>query len=375
MSKKLHLQKVEYDYKDLSPVMSKDTLEYHRDHLAKGYVTKYNNKQGDEAFNEAGAFLHNIFFPQLKGPSKNNKPEGACLELINGKHESFDNFKNKFEETALSMQGSGWVYMSISGDIKTIPNHAVRKDIALLVDWWEHAWALDYQHDKVDYLKNMWRIIDWDLINDRLNMKQSSASSLGLTKLSSEMTIDDLPKRFPMAFRRWIREGYYSGRIDSSYDIGSRSRLANWMFNRESDETRLKIYQAWKLIQDAREDSKEAPAGEPEVIDAVTPEPLQLDLFSEDNLEAKIIKLSFWLLKNNLEKEASLVCSLSKHAVLRKKVRKTRGKGKKDRKEWGLFSKKNPKKVLRWFGPKKPSKKQVAKEEARVHAFAGAYEG
>ena len=61
---------------------------------------------------------------------------------------------------------------------------------------------------------------------------------------------------------------------------------------------------------------------------------------------------------------------LEKSAVLKKKLRTTRGKGKRDRKEWGLFSKKKPKKVLKWFGPKKPSKKQIAKEEARIHAFS-----
>ena len=307
MSEKLHLKNVEYDYKDLSPVMSEDTLRYHRDHLAKGYVTKYNDKQGDTEFNEAGAFLHNIFFPQLKSPAKNNRPKGACLELINSKYESFDNFKKEFEKVALSMQGSGWVYMSTAGDIKTISNHSIRKDIALLIDWWEHAWALDYQHDKTDYLKNMWRIIDWELISDRLNTKRSSLFSQPLTKLSGKLTLDDLPKRFPMAFRRWIREGYYSGRIDSSYDIGSRSRLANWMFNRETDETRLKIYKAWKLIQDARNDKAEEPIPEKEEAPVFAPEPLQLNLFSFDSQREKMIKLSSWLFKNGFETEASLV--------------------------------------------------------------------
>ena len=68
----------------------------------------------------------------------------------------------------MKIQGSGWVYMSTSGDIKTIVNHQVKNDIAMLVDWWEHAWALDYQHDKGKYLNNMWRIINWDIVNVRL---------------------------------------------------------------------------------------------------------------------------------------------------------------------------------------------------------------
>jgi Fe-Mn family superoxide dismutase len=68
----------------------------------------------------------------------------------------------------MAIQGSGWLYLSTQGEIKTIPNHQVRTDIALLVDWWEHAWALDYQSDKQRYLDNIWRIINWDVINDRL---------------------------------------------------------------------------------------------------------------------------------------------------------------------------------------------------------------
>ena len=59
-----------------------------------------------------------------------------------------------------------------------------------------------------------------------------------------------------------------------------------------------------------------------------------------------------------------------KESRLVKKKRTTRGKGKKDRVEWALVSKTNPKKILRWFGPRKPSKKRVAKEERRVHSFA-----
>ena len=39
----------------------------------------------------------------------------------------------------------------------------------MIVDWWEHAWALDYQHDKTKYLKNIWKIINWDIVNERIN--------------------------------------------------------------------------------------------------------------------------------------------------------------------------------------------------------------
>jgi len=60
---------------------------------------------------------------------------------------------------AMKIEGSGWVYLSTTGKIKVIHNHEIRFDILLLIDWWEHAWALDYQSDKI------WSIMNWDLFN------------------------------------------------------------------------------------------------------------------------------------------------------------------------------------------------------------------
>jgi Fe-Mn family superoxide dismutase len=77
-------------------------------------------------------------------------------------------FKKQLEEEAMKIQGSGWIYMSRSGEIKTIKNHVIKKDIALLIDWWEHAWALDYQSDKKKYLNNIWRCINWEYVNRRI---------------------------------------------------------------------------------------------------------------------------------------------------------------------------------------------------------------
>lgn len=171
---KLKLEKINYKKDELSPVMSEDTIKYHRDNLAAGYVKRFNEGKGDAKFNEAGAFLHNIFFPQLKPPSGSNKPHGACIELIKSRWETFDNFKEEFLKVAMGIQGSGWVYLSRSGDIKTIKNHQIKNDIVLLIDWWEHAWALDYKQDKKRYLSNIWKIINWDVVNDRINIKKSS---------------------------------------------------------------------------------------------------------------------------------------------------------------------------------------------------------
>lgn len=164
----LRLNPLPYARTDLEPVLSQESLDYHYGHLARGYVDRYNRGQGDSDFNEAGAYLHNLFFPQLRAPQGANRPQGAVLSLIEREHGSYDQFRERVESEAMGIQGSGWVYMSRSGEIKTIANHAIRRDIALLIDWWEHAWVLDYQHDKKKYLKNLWRIMDWNVINNRL---------------------------------------------------------------------------------------------------------------------------------------------------------------------------------------------------------------
>jgi Fe-Mn family superoxide dismutase len=164
----LVLEKLPYNRSGLAPVMSQATVDYHYGELAKGYVDRYNKGEGDATFNEAGAFLHNIYFPQLMPPKSNNQPKGASLALINRKYGSFKDFKEAMKAEAMKIQGSGWIYMSRSGEIKTIKNHQIKNDIALLIDWWEHAWAKDYSSNKAKYFDNIWRCINWDKVNIRI---------------------------------------------------------------------------------------------------------------------------------------------------------------------------------------------------------------
>ncbi len=159
---------------EVSPVMSQDTLDLHYEKLAKGYAKRYNNNEGDKDFNYAGAFLHNTWFPQFREVRKNNPPNGPMLGFINKHFGSYDKFKNEFEETAMKIQGSGWAYLAYDGKIKTIKNHEVRDDILLLVDWWEHAWILDYGSDKKKYLSELWKIINWNVMSTRLGKSWSA---------------------------------------------------------------------------------------------------------------------------------------------------------------------------------------------------------
>ena len=165
---KLETTPLPYGVKDLAPVMSADTIDYHYEHLAKGYAKRYNAGEGNADFNRAGSFLHNKFFPQLRAPKAANRPKGAVLELIETNFKTWEDFKEQFKEAAMKIQGSGWVYLSTSGAIKTIANHAVRTDIALILDMWEHAFSLQYRWDKESYIDSFWKIVNWDIVNERL---------------------------------------------------------------------------------------------------------------------------------------------------------------------------------------------------------------
>jgi Fe-Mn family superoxide dismutase len=157
-----------YKKDELEPAISEDTMQYHYGKLYKGYVDRFNNGEGDADFNEAGAFLHNIYFTQFQKPSRSNEPDGSAGEFITKNYKTFDKFKDAFEKEAMQIQGSGWAYLARDGTIKTIKNHQIKMDIVLLIDWWEHSFQFDYGSDKKSYLNNQWKIINWNVISSRI---------------------------------------------------------------------------------------------------------------------------------------------------------------------------------------------------------------
>jgi superoxide dismutase, Fe-Mn family len=152
---------------ELSPVFSKDAIDLHYGTLYKNYVKKALAGEGE--FQVAGAKLHTLFFEQLQIPKSSNKPSDISKILINQKFGDFNKFKDSFTKTALGIHGSGWVYLDTKGVIKTITNHKDVDNIALIVDMWEHSFVLDYGADKEKYLSSIWNVINWNIINARIN--------------------------------------------------------------------------------------------------------------------------------------------------------------------------------------------------------------
>jgi polyribonucleotide nucleotidyltransferase len=113
---KLETTPLPYTHKALEPVMSPATIEYHYEHLAKGYAKRYNAGEGNADFNRAGSFLHNKFFPQLREPKGANRPKGAVLELIETNFKTYEDFKAEFKKVAMGVQVVVHV-MSINPDV------------------------------------------------------------------------------------------------------------------------------------------------------------------------------------------------------------------------------------------------------------------
>jgi Fe-Mn family superoxide dismutase len=153
---------------DFKPVFSEETMDIHYGTLYKKYVEAA--KSGDASdFQLAGAYLHTILFEQIQIPATSNNPIGISKSFIEDYFGSYENLKKAVEEAALDLTGSGWIYVDTKGSIKTIEKHKIVSNIVILIDMWEHAFLIDYGADKKKYLKELWKTINWDIINTRLN--------------------------------------------------------------------------------------------------------------------------------------------------------------------------------------------------------------
>ena len=166
----LELQSLPYKITDLAPVLSKENVDYHYDILSRGYVNRYNNNEGDPDFNYGGAKLHNLWWQQFKPAKETSKFDGPIKQTIDANYGDLKGLEEKLVEAAMTIQGSGWVYLTKTGTIKTTPNQSCKPDVFMPIDMWEHSFT-DYvpaKDAKVKYIKAVLKLIDWNAINRRL---------------------------------------------------------------------------------------------------------------------------------------------------------------------------------------------------------------
>ncbi|MFA5025136.1 MAG: superoxide dismutase [Candidatus Shapirobacteria bacterium] len=184
--KKLTIIPLSYPYESLEPVISRKIMELHHDKHYAAYVNGANaasektekNREvmRDFSFNYNGAKIHEIFFSNLKKPDDNNKPKGKILEVINLNFGSFENFWKEFSVAATSVEGSGWAVLWKDEENNLTIGQLEKHNLLglngmapiLVLDVWEHAYYLDYQNDRKQYVDNFWKIINWEDVESRL---------------------------------------------------------------------------------------------------------------------------------------------------------------------------------------------------------------
>jgi len=166
--KEIVQKKVLFDITKLKPVVSVESFDMHYNKIYKKHVDDFNNDKGDFAFNKAGAFLHELYFENIREARANNAPSGKAEHIIKVRYGSFENFLKTLFEQAERLQGNGWLWMNTSGYVNIIPNHRIVDNIALVIDMWEHSFVPVFGSDREAYLKQHLSIINWEVVNNRI---------------------------------------------------------------------------------------------------------------------------------------------------------------------------------------------------------------
>ena len=173
-------------------VISEQTLGFHHGKHLKAYVDNLNKmlpgsgleglpladvvcKAEGGLFNNAGQVLNHVMYFEQFGLA-NHVPQGKMLGLLERDFGSVEAFKKEFEQKGATLFGSGWVWLSMDKDGKLVVTQQKDADNPvtmglkplLTFDVWEHAYYLDYQNRRADYLAALWQIVDWQVVEGRL---------------------------------------------------------------------------------------------------------------------------------------------------------------------------------------------------------------
>ena len=192
--KKFELMALPYGAEALEPVISKETIAFHHGKHLAGYVNNLNGllegsplaelsleeivlKAEGGMLNNAGQILNrNMYFQQFSGNPK-LAPSGKLAEAIVRDFGCFEAFKEEFQKKGATLFGSGWVWLSADKDGKLViiqetnAANPIQKGLKPLLtfDVWEHAYYLDYQNRRPDHLAALWKIVDWNVIENRFS--------------------------------------------------------------------------------------------------------------------------------------------------------------------------------------------------------------
>ena len=198
---------IDLPYASLAPVISDETLSFHYGKHLQAYVdnlnkliagTEFEGKSLEDIvknstgaiFNIAGQILnHELYFTQFKTPDQVGgtgaslpAPTGNLLKQIEKQWGTLDAFMAEFEQKGTTLFGSGWVWLQTNADgelsigqyagadnpvAHVMPGQTGHLKPILTFDVWEHAYYLDYQNRRAAHLKELWKIVDWEVIEKR----------------------------------------------------------------------------------------------------------------------------------------------------------------------------------------------------------------
>ena len=197
-----------YNFDALEPHIDSKTMQIHHGKHHAGYTTKLNaaiagtNLEGKTIVdilknldmsntavrNNGGGYFNHSLFWEIMGPNCGGKPEGQLAAAIDRDFGSFEEFKSNFSSAAGTRFGSGWAWLCVdlngglevcstaNQDNPLMPGECGKTPI-LGLDVWEHAYYLNYQNRRPDYLKAFWNIVNWDKVAEFYNLAKDSDSS------------------------------------------------------------------------------------------------------------------------------------------------------------------------------------------------------
>ncbi len=200
------LPELAYDYGALEPHLSARILELHHDKHHKAYVDgankvlerlqevrasgdygSINQLEKNLAFHLSGHILHSLFWRNLT-PDSSEKPDGELAAAIDEYLGSFDQFRSQLSEAANNVQGSGWAALSwepvghrlIVEQVYDHQGNVGQGGPPLLVlDMWEHAFYLQYENRKAEWVDAFWKLVDWADVATRFGKARQIDLSLG----------------------------------------------------------------------------------------------------------------------------------------------------------------------------------------------------
>ncbi len=187
------LPKLPYALDALEPFISKRTIEFHYGKHHQAYVNNLNNlvpgteyenasleeivmKASGGIFNNGAQVWNHTFYWNCLKPQAQSEPSGALAGALEKNFGSLSEFREKFSKAAATLFGSGWAWLIMKGDgtLEIVQESNAGNPLRngakplLTCDVWEHAYYLDKQNARPDYIADFWKLVDWEKVASRL---------------------------------------------------------------------------------------------------------------------------------------------------------------------------------------------------------------